>query len=478
MNITAKKLTKSIAAGLLSSVLVFQGCGDYFDVGNNPNLVTEPSLNSLMASVTHRAGMNAYRYGNAVANYVQYIASPSQGSSSDIYEITNLSTTWSQAYYGMSDAHDMIVGAEESGADLHAGIGKLLTAYQLSLVADSWGTAPYTEAFNKVETFSPVYDSPEQLYASIGQLIDEAIAALNSTDATMPLDPALDVIHGGDVGAWIKTAYGLKARHLNKISKKSSYDPQAVLTALDNAYMSANDDMTMGVFSGNNPWAQIALDNLGALLGGWLSTNLVNHLNGETYGVIDPRVGKITDLTVNNDYVGTPNGGGNQGPLANTVHDQCYISTNCPLTSEVSPIYIMTYAELKFVEAEAALRAGLRSRAYVAYLAGIQATMNLLEVASGDAQNYIEEPSVSVGELGLTLNHIFKEKYVATYLNFEAWNDARRHDYGYQGFQMPEGAVLPTFIRRIAIPATEIVNNSANIPEQESLDTPLWWDMP
>src|SRR5690606_17707192 len=217
MNITAKKITKSIATGLLSSVLVFQGCGDYFDVGNNPNLVTEPSLNALLASGSHRTGMNAYRYGNAVANYVQYTATPSQGSSSDTYEITNLSTTWSQAYYGMSDAHDMIVGAEESGADLHAGVGKLLTAYQLGLVADSWGTAPYTEAFNKVETFSPVYDSPEQLYASIGQLIDEAITALNSTDATVPLDPALDVIHGGNVAAWIKTAYGLKARHLNKI---------------------------------------------------------------------------------------------------------------------------------------------------------------------------------------------------------------------------------------------------------------------
>src|SRR3546814_4854376 len=92
MNITAKRITKSIATGLLSSVLVFQGCGDYFDVGNNPNLVTEPSLNALLASVTHRTGMNAYRYGNAVANYVQYLASPSEGSSSDTYEITNLST--------------------------------------------------------------------------------------------------------------------------------------------------------------------------------------------------------------------------------------------------------------------------------------------------------------------------------------------------------------------------------------------------
>src|SRR5690606_15174132 len=233
-----------------------------------------------------------------------------------------------------------------------------------------------------------------------------------------------------------------------------------------------------GVFSGNNPWAQIAIDNLGSLLGGWLSTNLVNHLNGATYGIVDPRVGKITDLTVNNDYKGTPNGGGNQGPLANTVHDECYISTNSPVTSEDAPVYIMSYAELKFVEAEAALRAGQIARAYDAYLEGIQASMDMLQVPTAEARTYMQHTSVGVGAGNLTLDLIFKEKYVVTYLNYEAWNDARRHDYAYEGFQMPIGALLPTFIRRVATPQTELVTNTANIPQQESLDTPLWWDQP
>ncbi|WP_084163787.1 SusD/RagB family nutrient-binding outer membrane lipoprotein [Olivibacter sitiensis] len=471
-------VTKSIYIGLLSATLFFQGCGDYFDVGNNPNLVTEPSLNSLLSSVTHRTGMNAYRYGSTASYYVQYLASPSEGSATDIYDITDLSTSWAEAYYAMSDAYDMITAAEESGANLHVGVGKLLTAYNLSLVSDTWDSAPYTEAFSRVETFTPVYDSPEQLYQTIGQLIDEAIVAFGSTDATMALDPTLDLIHGGDVNKWIRTAYGLKARYLNKISKKSAYNPQAVLSALDDAYLSAEDDMKMGLFSGNNPWASIAISNANSLLGGWLSSNLIKHVNGETYGIVDPRVAKITDLTVNGNYVGTPNGGGNQGPLANTVHDECYISTNSPVTTEEAPVYIMTFEELKFVEAEAAFRAGLTSRAYEAYLAGIRASMAKFQVAAAARDSYIAEPSVSVGASALTLDLIFKEKYVATYLNFEAWNDARRHDYGYQSFQMPLGAVLPTFIRQVAIPNSEIVNNPGNIPTQVSLDSPLWWDKP
>lgn len=473
-----KKTIKRAGLGSLALILAFQSCGDYFDVGNNPNLVTEPGINALLGSVTHRAGMNAYRYGSAVANYVQYIASPTAASATDTYDITDLSTSWAQAYYGMADAYDMITLAEESGADLHVGVGKVLMAYNLSLVFDTWGTAPYTEALNKVETLTPAYDSPEQLYDTIGRLLDEAIVALQSTDATVLLDPSLDVIHEGVVEQWIRSAYGLKARHLNKITRKSAYDPQAVLDALDASFQSADDDMGMAVFEGINPWAQISIDNIGTLLGGWLSTNLVNRLNGETYGIVDPRVSQLTELTVNDNYVGTPNGGGNQGPLANTVHDECYISANSPVTSEDSPIYIMTYEELKFIEAEAALRAGLTGRAYTAYLEGIQASMDKLDVGSAAAQAYINDPSVSVGEGNLTLDLIFKEKYVVTYLNFEAWNDARRHDYGYEGFEMPIGAVLSNFIRRIAIPQSELVNNTANIPTQESLDTPLWWDQP
>lgn len=473
-----KKTIKHAGLALLTTLLAFQSCGDYFDVGNNPNLVEEPTLVTLLGSVTHRAGWNSYRYGSAVSSYVQYTASSTSRSATDIYDITDLSTSWSEAYYGMSDAYDLITFAEEQDAILYVGVGKILMAYNLSLVFDTWGTAPYTEAFNKVETLTPKYDSPEQLYDTIGRLLDEGIAALQSPDATYALDASLDVIYGGDVDKWIRSAYGLKARHLNKLSRKASYNPQSVLDALDQSFQSADDDMGMAVFEGINPWAQISIDNIGTLLGGWLSTNLVNHLNGETYGLVDPRVSKLTELTVNGDYTGTPNGGGNQGPLANTVHDECYISSASPVTSPESPIYIMTYEELKFVEAEAALRAGLTERAYSAYLAGIQASMDKLEVSGNEAAEYINDPSVSVGEGNLTLDLIFKEKYVVTYLNFEAWNDARRHDYAYEGFEMPIGAVLPDFIRRVAIPQSELTRNAANIPEQESLDTPLWWDMP
>ncbi|SEN92428.1 Starch-binding associating with outer membrane [bacterium A37T11] len=457
--------------------LLLQGCGDYFDLNDNPNLVQNPPINALLSTATQKAGLNTQRFGALDAPYVQYTASPTAGAASDTYQITDNSSQWNNVYYAMSDLYDMINKAKELGATDHQAVGELLLAYQLGFVADTWGSAPYSEALGASKVLTPAFDSEESLYQTSLKLIDESIALLNKTDATVTLDSANDLIHQGKKAAWIKTAYGIKSRFLNKVSKKSSYDPNSVLSALESSYASEADEAKMGLFDGNNPWAQLAIDNNNQLLGGWLSDNFINHLNGTKYGIVDPRISKITDKTVNGDYVGTRNGQGNVG-AANTIHDECYISLNSILTNKTAPIYILTFAELKLIEAEAAFRAGDKFRAYTAYLAGIKSNMDKLGVATADRDAYMKNPMVAVGSSNLTLDLIFKEKYVVTYLSPEAWNDMRRHDYEYKDFQMPVGAssYLPNFIRRIAYPADERNENGSNVPPEFSLDSPLWWD--
>ena len=473
------KYIKRFCTTVLSITVLFasQGCDKYFDVGNNPNQVTNPNINNLLSTATHKTGINSRSFANFSSYYTQYLASPSEGSATDTYQVTDLSGTWNQVYYTMADIYDMLEMAEVEEAHLHAGIGKLLMAYNLSLVADTWDGGPYDDAFMSSESLYPTYHTGEQLHQKIGQLITEGLSDLTRTDSKITLQGNLDLIHEGDVNAWIRTGYGLQARYLNKISKKSSYSPTAVLSALDNSYTSSAQEMKMSTFVGNNPWASISISNAGSLLGGWLSSQLMNHLNGEIYGFEDPRIGQITDMTIHGVYIGTQNGRGNVG-AANTIKDETYISINSPITSTTAPIYIMTYEELKFVEAEAALRANQPTRAYDAYLEGIRANMVKLEVPQAEADAYLQRPSVAVGANALTLAHVFKEKYVATYLQFEAWNDARRYDYNYAGFELPYNAALNTFVRRVAFPVVEQSRNPDNVPADQPLSNPLWWDQP
>ncbi|TJZ62007.1 SusD/RagB family nutrient-binding outer membrane lipoprotein [Sphingobacterium olei] len=460
-----------------------QSCSGYFDdLADNPNQVVQPTLPSLLSTSTYKIGINSYSAASAIVPFVQYTASPAANGAGDTYQTQNFTSLWDALYFAMADANEMKKVAVTLGASEYLGVANLMIAYNLAIVNDYWGSAPFSQAFD-INNFYPQYDSEEAVYESTLGLIDEAIAELSKTGATMPLAAANDLVYNGpSLNAttrrelWLKFAYAIKARLVNKLSKQSNYDPTAVLDAVDNSFTSNDEDAGMGIFNTRNNWAGVSLSNINQSLGGWLSEQLIEHLDGTTYGIFDPRLPKITDLTVDGIYIGTVNGAGNRGTQGNTRHDENYISRNSPWTSDEAPLWIVTYAELKFIEAEAALAAGNRPRAYAAYLTGIGANMDKLEVAAADKATYLASPLVAVGESGLTLELIFKEKYIATYLNAEAWNDARRHDYQYKDFTMPENAALETFIRRLDYPQGEANKNGQNVPTEVPRSTRLWWD--
>ena len=101
--------------------------------------------------------------------------------------------------------------------------------------------------------------------------------------------------------------------------------------------------------------------------------------------------------------------------------------------------------------------------------------MDKLQVPAGtERTDYLTFASVGAGSL--TRAMIMREKYIATYLNPEAWNDARRFNYPYKDFTLPVNAKLTTFIRSIVYPVDERSKNGKNIPTLGSLADRLWWD--
>jgi hypothetical protein len=91
-----------------------------------------------------------------------------------------------------------------------------------------------------------LYDQGDVIYAGCLADLDKALEYFNKTQeaGSYPLS-AGDTWNGGDVNKWIKLCYGLKARFLNQISKKSTYDPAAVLAALNQAPQSNADNTIM-----------------------------------------------------------------------------------------------------------------------------------------------------------------------------------------------------------------------------------------
>lgn len=462
---------------LLIIFFIQSGCKKYLDINTNPNLVYNPPINSLLVTSTYQTGLNVFRMGNITSYYVQYLASSNASSDRDTYKEEDLSGIWSAFYDAMTDIKEMMKLAADKGdnASEHMGVAKLLMAWNLNMLINTFGDVPFSNALKGKDGLTPTFDNQQALHDTTVRLVNEAIAEFNKPTPGIRLDAASDQIHKGSIAAWKKTAYALRARFLNQLSKKASYNAVEILNSVSvtNSYISNADNAALTTFQGNSPWNQIARNNANLLLDGWLSEQYVDALNGKTYGIADPRLPLITNLTKFGDYRGTTNGKGRIG--TGTSNEESVLTQTGFYSKSGAPLWLVTYAEVKFIEAEAAFRSGDKSRAYNAYLAGIRAHMDMVGVSTTARDAYVALPSVGVGFSALTLDLIFKEKYVAMFLHPEAWVDARRYDYKYKDFTLPVNAALTDFIRRSAYPVIEISRNGANVPSVTML-TRLWWD--
>ncbi|GAA0878308.1 SusD/RagB family nutrient-binding outer membrane lipoprotein [Algoriphagus jejuensis] len=459
-----------------SMVLLASACESFLDVNENPNNPEDAPVSGLLTNSTLETARNVYRTGSATSNYVQYLASPNPASSSDTMDPVDFSSTWFNLYNVMTDLTVIMEKSTESGANHYLGVAQILMALNLGMTVDFFGDVPFSQGFT-FETVTPGYDDDQQLYGQVLSLLDQGIANLKlETTITIGDD---DFIYQGDITKWEKFAYSLKARYL--IHTQSYAE---ALAALNNGFKSNSDDAKVIFFEqAFNPWAQVAINNANLLLGGWISEQFIQAMDGTSYPTFDPRLPLMVGTTNAGEFVGTVNGAGRgnapeSGARSTLIPGQYYTSTT-------SPILISTHAELKFIEAEAALPTD-RSRAYAAYLAGIEAHMDMLSYEDDDDQDayeaakaaYLADPSVAVGAGALSIDLIMKEKYVAMFLHPETWNDARRYDYGYKDMTVPVNLnpdLNGEYIRRMAYPDSEVSRNGDNVPQVTLLDR-IWWD--
>lgn len=451
-------------------------CKKFLDVNTNPNAPTTAPINGLLLRTTQQTALNVFSVGNITSYYVQYFASPNPGSPLDTYDQIDASGTWSALYDNMTDIYDMEKMAGETGATQYQGVAKILMAMNLQLVHNLWGAAPYSTAFSS-ETLTPKYDDATTLFQTTLTLIDEGIVFLQQAGSKIVIPAGAaspDLIHQGVSAKWIKTAHALKARLLNQLSKTSQYNTGNIFSELAAAYTSTADDAFIATFDVRNPWNSVAVANAGQILQGWLSEYYVELMKDTVSKNFDPRLPLIATITKFGDYRGTRNGKGRIGTGIN--QEESYISTTGYYSSVKSPLFIITYEEMKFIEAEVAFRTGDKPRSYAAFLEGIKANMNKMGVSAANRDAYVNHPTVSVGVAALTLELIFREKYKALFLMPVTWDDARRFDYKYKGFQLPLNAVKPTFIRRLVYPSVETSRNGANVPAVTDVTQKLWWD--
>ena len=367
---------------------------------------------------------------------------------------------WNILYAGvLADIEVLIKQATENGSFHYSGIAKVMKAYNLGIATDLWGRIPYSEALKGIDNRTPQYDNQQDVYAALQTILDEAIADLAKQSNTTPTGD--DMIYSGDVAKWTKTAWALKARFHNRLSKiDPTSSANSALQAVANAYANASESCIFNSFTtaavGEHPWYQELNDRS-------------HHAVSETFGNLltglnDPRLPLFaSDI---------PAGGKSYAPNGAAQNDQSarlYSRASSNVLSATSALQLVTFDEMKFIEAEAQLRLGNQTAANTAYQEAVTATMTRQGVDAADIATYVAQAIVSPANV--TQNEIITQKYISFWLfqPIEAYNDYRR-----TGIPTLTNTVGPA-PRRFPYPTRELSNNSANVPTT-TVNAGVWWD--
>lgn len=400
-------------------------------------------------------------------------------------EITNRESDWDKLYNGLLDAKDVINRGSEQELWHHVAVAKILTAHTLGYLTDIYGDIPYSEALQGPAVPAPRTDAQQTIYHAIFTLLEESIADLDRTPVKAL--GAEDFVYNGNLQKWKGAAYLLLARYHNHLSIKDPVgSANLALDAVDKGlaagFISSDGDFVYPYKNSgtDNPWS-------GFYAGApWIlaSYDFMNLLETTK----DPRKENYwTKALIDGAYRGKENSSPTSGNLIQT-----YSRLGGYFDKKDSPMHLATYAEFRFIEAEAAFRSGDLPRAANACNLGIIASIDKVSpwytgtLSGSDLTDYLQKiadyklNNAQETAQTITLEKIMVQKYIGIFpMNVENWVDVRRHQYQFPGYQkIPLGdddvPVASSFVWRGLYPQNEVSKNP-NIP-QTTLYQKLWWN--
>ncbi|MEO8110206.1 MAG: SusD/RagB family nutrient-binding outer membrane lipoprotein [Ginsengibacter sp.] len=459
-------MKKLIIFAITASLFFTIGCKKFIDVNDDPNSLLDVQERLILSPVELDISSNiaAGNVSIIVNHWMQNVAlnQPVPNSGTYLQNNVDFDGDWSNIYVtGLNNLNILNQKAEANGNSNYAGIAKILTAYCFGVATDLWGDVPYSEALQGSVNFTPGYDKQEDIYKNLQTLLDNGIADINAgTGADVGSD---DYFYNGDMAEWKKLAYTLKARYYIHLTKAPGYSAATqadlALSALQNG-MQANDDNFAFSYpgdAGHENQLYITFLPVSTLV---LSAHVVDGFKTRN----DPRLSQMIGLSKSGVYNGRPIGSANLGNLDD------YSLPGPFYGSPTSSVYIVTYSEALFIQAEATFLKSGAAAAQPIYQAAIKSHMDLLGISTANANTYIASRGTLTS--GNALQLIMEEKSIADFLSLENFNDWRRT--GFPPLTKAPNA-LSEIPRRVIYPESEIIANPQTLQSAKLTDR-IWWD--
>lgn len=304
---------------ILGCVLVSgaTSCKKFLDVNTDPD---NPNNQSVLIQNRLPWIEHFYMYSAGVTNFrtscqsgVFYAVAAAQNTFSTTWQCSSSnSTTPYQTWFVAvsSNVVDMYKTAEKQGAYHYMAAADVFHALGFMQMLDLYGEMPYTQA--ATGNPSPQPDDGKTIYNGCMSKLNEAISLFSKAqEAGAPALSTGDMINQGDVNKWLKLCWGLKARYMLKLSKKSDlYNADSVLYCLSKGPQSIADNVVEPSFN-NSTVTDYLIGDPVVTNGNWnyaaygsnqrisqFYYNLLTNMRGS--GVTDPRMTKIVPASMSN----------------------------------------------------------------------------------------------------------------------------------------------------------------------------------
>lgn len=421
--------------------------------------------------------------GTDLAWYSSLFVEQSAGADEQFYDADRRSSltaaslvdnSWNAIYDNLMVLKDIrdktgATGTEPNPALL--GMSQVLTAYNLAIATDMWGDVPWSEAIMGSENVHPKYDSQQDVYKSIFDLLNNGI--FNLSGASGSSLAAQDLIYGGNTGKWVEAAWSLKARYFMHLQRVVPTAVDSVLACVPKGFSTASDAFIFNKYeatqTGSNPWWVFTFNERKDLVAGETLYDLMSTRN-------DPRISEyFVPVNSAGKIVAAPNGDAERTRAKSGVYSYSAITGGSKADATVATP-MMTYHELLFLNTEALARKG--SDFIPAFKTAIEANFVFhgLTVAAAD-DYFTTEVLPNLGtSLSANLQEIMTQKYIAMYEqeSLEVYNDYRRT--GIPTMHNPNNnAASFGFPQRFPYPSSEVSANPSNVPEVNIFKDKIWW---
>lgn len=472
---------------LLSILIIASGCKKFEEINIDPARPEETSPQFLLANAQKRAVdlmYNGYYNGRIGMHFAQYWTGTDKTS-----ESRNLITDdglWAGLYSGpLMDLQE--IGnyynrhPQERNPHMLA-VAEILKSWIFHVLTDVYVDIPFSQALQVDKYPQPSFDKAEDIYEELLKVLKEQITILTK-EAPSPI--VGDIIGNGSAEKWVRFANALRMRIALRMADVRPNEAKSIIEeACVNTIISVEDDIFFpyenSAVGSRFPYNEVDRD----LVEFAVTTTLIDYQKAGN----DPRLPMYARPAENSGtFVGKPYGTAANEPLLSSLSKPSSIAFSPKFKG-----YILTYAEVMFIKAEAAAR-GINipdGTAEQLYEAAIRASMQQWGITDEALiEEYLAAHPFAINNWK---NIIGTEKWIALYMQgIQSWLERLRLD-----FKRPDGTAL--FIspvsgsldpdvsdvpHRLNYPNATRNTNAANVAAAaqriggDTKATKNWWDI-